>query len=202
MSQALETEQKLMTVEEYLAFEERSKRKHEYMNGEIFLMAGVKRNHSTIAQNVSRSLGNQLENNPCEVHGSDIKVLLREGHFVYPDVSVACGEIVFTANDIVLLNPAVVFEVLSKSTESRDRGEKREDYMRLQSLRHFVMVAQNRVCVEHYSRQENGKWLFEMLEDLSDVLVLESIGCQISLRDIYARVTLKPLKLVRRKKQK
>ncbi len=96
----------------------------------------------------------------------------------------------------------VVFEVLSKPTESRDRGEKAEDYFRLESLCDFVMIAQNRVRVEHYSRQEKGKWLFEALENLTDVLVLESIGCNISLTNIYAKVTLKPLKLVRRKKQK
>ena len=200
MSQALAREQKLMTVAEYLAFEERSKRKHEYMDGEIFLMAGVKRSHSTVSQNVSRSLGNQLEDKPCEVHGSDIKVLLREEHFVYPDVSVVCGEINFTANDTTLLNPVVVFEVLSKSTEARDRGEKAEDYFKLASLRDYVMIAQNRVRVEHFARQQDGKWLFEALESLADVLVLDSIGCRIPLTSIYAKVELKPLKLVKAKK--
>ena len=80
MSQALAKKQKLMTVEEYLVFEEKSKRKHEFMDGEVFAMAGVKRNHSTISQNVSRLMGNQLEKKPCEVHGSDIRVLIREGH--------------------------------------------------------------------------------------------------------------------------
>lgn len=202
MSSVLATKQELMTVEEYLAFEEKSKRKHEYMDGEIFLMAGVKRNHSTIAQNISRSLGNQLEDKPCEVHRSDIKVLAREGHFVYPDVSVVCGEVNFTANDTTLLNPVVVFEVLSKSTEGRDRGEKAEDYFRLESLRDYVMTAQNRVRVEHFSRQNNGKWIFEVLENLTDVLVLDSIGSPIPLQSIYAKVELKPLKLVNRRKQK
>jgi Uma2 family endonuclease len=115
---------------------------------------------------------------------------------------VACGEINFIANDTTLLNPVVVFEVLSKSTESRDRGEKAEDYFRLASLRDYVMIAQNRARVEHFSRQDDGKWLFEVLENLADVLVLSSIGCQIPLKDIYARVDLKPLKLVKKRKQK
>ena len=107
MSQALATRQELMTVEEYLAFEERSKRKHEYMDGEIFLMAGVKRNHSLIGSNLTTEISIQLRAKECEVHGSDIKVLLREGHFVYPDVSVACGEINFIANQQFSMKPEV-----------------------------------------------------------------------------------------------
>ena len=200
MSQALAREQKLMTVAEYLAFEERAKRKHEYMDGEIFLMAGVKRNHSLIGGNLTTEISIQLRGKDCEVLGSDIKVLLREEHFVYPDVSVVCGEINFTANDTTLLNPVVVFEVLSKSTEARDRGEKAEDYFKLASLRDYVMIAQNRVRVEHFARQQDGKWLFEALESLADVLVLDSIGCRIPLTSIYAKVELKPLKLVKAKK--
>jgi hypothetical protein len=91
---------------------------------------------------------------------------------------------------------------LSNSTESRDRGEKAEDYFRLKSLRDYVVIAQNRARVEHFSRQDDGKWLFEVLENLADVLVLSSIGCQIPLQGIYARVNLKPQKLVKKRKQK
>lgn len=200
MSRALARKEIFMTVEEYLVFEEKSKRKHEFMDGEIFQMAGVKRNHSTISQNVSRAVGNQLEDKPCEVHGSDIKVMIREGHYVYPDVSVVCDEISFDKNSTTLLNPVVIFEVLSKSTESRDRGDKAEDYLRLESLRDYVMIAQNRVRVEHYSRIGGGKWTFEALESLDDVLILDSIDCKIPLKNIYAKVELKPLKLIKKKK--
>lgn len=200
MSQALAKKEKLMSVAEYLAFEEKSKRKHEFMDGEIFAMAGVKRNHSTISQNISRRIGNQLEEKPCEVHGSDIKIRIREGHYVYPDVSVVCDEIDFDLNNTTLLNPIVVFEVLSKSTEARDRGEKAEDYFKLKSLRDYVMITQNRVRVEHYSRIKEGKWTFEVLESLEDVLVLDSIASQISLKNIYSKVELKPLKPIKNKK--
>lgn len=200
MSQASAKKQEFISVQEYLAFEEKSKRKHEYMDGEIYAMAGVKRNHSTISQNISRSVGNQLEEKPCEVHGSDIKVPVREGHYVYPDVSVVCDDINFDANQTILLNPIVVFEVLSKSTEARDRGEKAEDYFKLKSLRDYIMITQNRVRVEHYSRIDGGKWTFEILENLDDVLILDSIGCKILLKNIYSKVELKPLKLVKKKK--
>jgi Uma2 family endonuclease len=199
MSQTL-AKKDLMTVEEYLAFEEKSKRKHEFMDGEIFAMAGVKRNHSTISQNLSRNIGNQLEDKPCEVHGSDIKIRIREGHYVYPDVSVVCDTINFDTNNTTLLNPIVVFEVLSKSTEVRDRGNKAEDYFKLESLRDYVMIAQNRVRVEHYSRIGQEKWTFEVLESLDDFLVLDSIGCKTPLKNIYSKVELKPLKLLKNKK--
>jgi len=200
MSQALAKKEKFISVAEYLAFEEKSKRKHEYMDGEIFAMAGVKRNHSLIASNITTELNIKLRERPCEVHGSDIKILIREGHYVYPDVSVVCDEIDFDSNNTTLLNPIVVFEVLSKSTEARDRGEKAEDYFKLKSLRDYVMIAQNRVRIEHYSRIQVGKWTFEVLESLEEMLVLDSIGCKISLENIYSKVELKPLKLIKAKK--
>lgn len=200
MSQASAKKQEFISVEEYLAFEEKSKRKHEYMDGEIFQMAGVKRNHSLIGSNVTTELNVKLREKPCEVHGSDIKVLIREGHYVYPDVSVVCDEINFDINNTTLFNPVVIFEVLSKSTEARDRGEKAEDYFKLESLRDYVMIAQNRVRIEHYARISGGKWTFEVLESLDDSLILDSIGCKISLKNIYSKVELKPLKIVKRKK--
>jgi Uma2 family endonuclease len=201
MSQVLASKQKIMSVAEYLVFEEKSKRKHEFMDGEIFQMAGVKRNHSTISQSISRSMGNQLEDKPCEVHGSDIKILIREGHYVYPDVSVVCDEINFDANNTTFFNPIVIFEILSKSTEARDCGEKAEDYFKLESLRDFVMIAQNRYRVEHYSRIEGVKWTFEVLEDLESILVLESISSEISLKNIYSKVDITKLKLINSKKK-
>lgn len=199
MSQAL-TKKTPMTIEQYLAFEEKSKRKHEFMDGEVFAMAEVKRNHSLIATNTTTELSILLREKPCEIHGSDIKIRIREGHYVYPDVSVVCNEIDFDSNNTTLLNPIVIFEVLSKSTESRDHGDKAEDYFKLASLRDYVMIAQNRVRVEHYSRIKKGKWTFEVLESLDDELVLSSIDCKISLKRIYSKVELKPLKLIKNKK--
>jgi Uma2 family endonuclease len=201
MSQVLATKQKIMSVAEYLVFEEKSKRKHEFMDGEIFQMAGVKRNHSLIGSNITTELNINLREEPCEVHGSDIKILIREGHYVYPDVSVVCDEINFDANNTTLFNPIVIFEILSKSTEARDRGEKAEDYFKLESLRDFVMIAQNRYRVEHYSRIEGGKWTFEVLEDLESILVLESISSEISLKNIYSKVDITKLKLINSKKK-
>lgn len=197
MSQS--TVEKLMSEAEYLVFEEKSKIRHEFMDGEIFAMAGATRKHNLLTTNISRSLGNQLEEGNCEVYASDFRVKIREGHNVYPDVAVACGDISTENNDTTLLNPTVVFEVLSKSTEKRDRGEKAEDYFKLPSLQDYILVSQNRVRVEHYSRQSNNNWLLRIHESLDEELILESIDCSISLVIIYLKLNLPQISLVEKK---
>lgn len=195
------TAEKLMTEAEYLAFEEKSKIKHEYMDGEIFAMAGASRKHNLATANISRVLGNQLEESNCEVYASDFRVRIREGHNVYPDVAVACGNIQTADKENTLLNPTVVFEVMSRSTEKRDRGDKAEDYFSLPSLKDYILVSQYRVRVEHFSRQKNNVWLLKIYEDLNDVVELDSIGCKVPLKMIYLKLKIAPLKLVGKKKK-
>ncbi len=199
MSQAVA--EKLMSEAEYLAFEQRSKIKHEFMDGEIFAMAGATRRHNLATTNISRILGNALVETDCEVYASDFRIKIRDGHNVYPDVAVACGEIQTEGNETTLLNPIVVFEVLSKSTEKRDRGDKAEDYFKLNSLQDYVLVSQYRVRVEHFSRQKNNVWTLKIYEDLNDVVELNSIKCKISLELIYLKLNISPLKLVDKKKK-
>ncbi|MEP7039094.1 MAG: Uma2 family endonuclease [Acidobacteriota bacterium] len=199
MNQAIA--EKLMSEQEYLAFEEKSKIKHEYMDGEIFSMAGATRKHNLATTNISRILGNQLEETDCEVYTGDFRVRVRGGHNVYPDVAVACGDILTVDDDKTLLNPIVVFEVLSKSTEKRDRGEKAEDYYKLDSLQDYILVSQYRVRVEHFSRQANNEWTLKIYEDLKDVVELKSIKCKISLKLIYLKINISSLKLVEKKKK-
>ena len=197
MSQA--TAEKLMSVEEYLALEEKSKIRHEYMDGEIFVMSGGTRKHSLAGTNILTELGLQLRERDCEVHAGELRISVRGGHFVYPDVTVACGDIQTEDDDKTLLNPIVVFEVLSKSTEKRDRGDKAEDYFRLNSLKDYVLVSQYRVRVEHFSRQKNNEWTLKIYENLDDTLDLKSISCKISLKLIYLKLKLPPMKLVEKK---
>ncbi len=199
MNQA--TAEKLMSEQEYLAFEEKSKIRHEFMDGEIFSMAGGTRKHSLAGTNISTELGLQLRETDCEVHAGELRIRVREGHNVYPDVAVACGDILTVDDDKTLLNPIVVFEVLSKSTEKRDRGEKAEDYYKLNSLQDYVLVSQYRVRVEHFSRQKNNEWILKIYEDLKDVVELKSIHCKISLKLIYLKIKISSLKLVEKKKK-
>ncbi|HEX8734768.1 MAG TPA: Uma2 family endonuclease [Pyrinomonadaceae bacterium] len=199
MSQAVETK-KLLSEDAYLALEKKSKIKHEYMDGEIFSMAGATRRHNLVTNNISTELNLQLRETDCEVYASDFRVKIRPGHNVYPDVAVACDEILTEANDTTLLNPTVVFEVLSKSTEKRDRGDKAEDYYRLESLKDYILVSQSRIRVEHFSRQKNNEWTLKIYEDLEEVLELKSINCKIPLKLIYLKLKLSLLKLVGKKK--
>jgi len=171
------------------------------MDGETYAMAGATRKHNLVTSNISTELGLQLRKTECEVYASDFRVKIRDGHYVYPDVAAACGEILTGNNEITPLNPVVIFEVLCKSTEKRDRSEKAEDYFKLDSLKEYVLVAQNKIRVEHFSRQSNNKWSLEIFENIDDTVSLTSIDCRISLKLIYLKIKFPALKLVELKKK-
>ncbi len=193
--------EKLISVAKYLAFEEKSKIRHEFMDGEMFAMAGATRRHNLLSTNVSTELNLRLRETDCEVYASDFRVKIRDGHYVYPDVAAACGEILTENNEMTLLNPVVIFEILSKSTEKRDRSEKAEDYFKLESLKDYVLVAQNKIRVEHFSRQSGNKWSLGIFENFDDTIYLESLDCRISVKLIYLKLKFPPLKLVESKKK-
>ena len=177
------------TPQEYLALERKSETRNEYYNGEIFAMAGASREHNLTVANLLRDIGNQLEDRPCESYPSDMRVSIEAtGLYTYPDVSVVCGEPRFQDREVdTLLNPTVIVEVLSPSTEAYDRGDKFRHYRRIDSLREFVLISQDRMMVERYTRQ--GKdWVLSDMTDPDQVLKLESIGCQIPLDRIYAKI--------------
>ena len=177
------------TPQEYLALERKSETRNEYYNGEIFAMAGASREHNLIVANLLRDIGNQLEDRPCESYPSHMRVFIEAtGLYTYPDVSVVCGEPRFQDREVdTLLNPTVIVEVLSPSTEAYDRGDKFRHYRRIDSLREFVLISQDRMMVERYTRQ--GKdWVLSDMTDPDQVLKLESIGCQIPLDRIYAKI--------------
>jgi Uma2 family endonuclease len=180
---------KRYTPEEYLAIERAADFKSEYVDGFIIAMSGARREHNLIAGNLGGELRAQLKARPCETYLSDMRVLVSQtGLYTYPDVTVVCGEPLFlddTRDN--LLNPMVIVEVLSPSTKSYDRGKKFEHYRRLDSLREYVLVAQDEVLVEHYLRQGDD-WLPTVLRSLDDTLSLVSIDCHVSLREVYARI--------------
>jgi Uma2 family endonuclease len=176
------------TVEQYLALEQESEEKHEYLAGEIFAMAGASPDHIRITTDVGRSLGNQLEGRSCETFNTDLRVRTGPaGLYTYPDVSVVCGRAEFDRE--TLLNPTLIVEVLSPSTESYDRGEKFILYQRLPSLREYVLIWQNRPRIEKYVRQADDTWAYSLVEGLEAAVRLETIGCELRLAEVYARVT-------------
>ncbi len=177
------------TAQEYLALERKSATRNEYYNGEIFAIAGASREHNLIAGNVNAEIRNQILDRPCESYPSDMRVYIEAtGLYTYPDVTVVCGEPRFQGSEVdTLLNPTVIIEVLSPTTEAYDRGVKFRHYRRIGSLREFVLVSQDRMMVERYTRQGND-WVLSDMTDAEQILKLESIGCQIPLGRIYAKV--------------
>jgi Uma2 family endonuclease len=145
--------------------------------------------HSLIVANLIRELGNQLRGRPCEIHGSDLRVKVqRTGMYTYPDVVALCGEPRLEDEKLdTLLNPSVIIEVLSPSSESYDRGEKFAHYRRLDTLQEYVLVAQVRQRIEHF-RRESDHWVLTEISDAGGELTLSSLGCTLRLADIYERV--------------
>jgi Uma2 family endonuclease len=179
----------LFSPEQYLALERQARDRSEYINGHIFAMAGASRQHNLIAGNIFGELRNQLRGRPCEAYINDMRVKVNAtGLYTYPDVAALCDEPIFEdAQGDSLLNPSVIVEVLSDSTEAYDRGEKFAHYRRLESLRDYILIAQNLIRVEHFTRQGDN-WLFSEANSLSSSIHIPSIDCTIALQDIYERV--------------
>ena len=183
-----------LTPQEYLSRERRAETKSEYLRGEMFAMSGASREHNLIVGNVSRELGQQLRQRPCEVYQADMRVKVSPtGLYTYPDVTVVCGEPQFEDAEVdTLLNPTVLVEVLSPSTADYDRGGKFAHYRRLASLQEYVLISQDGPLVEHYVRQDSDQWLLTEQRGLEDMLVLPSIGCRIPLAEIYLKIRFAP----------
>lgn len=179
-----------ITPEEYLAAERKAKIKSEYIHGEVFAMSGASRAHNIITVDIITELNIQLRKRGCEVYSGDMRVRTSPtGSYFYPDVVVVCGRPRFEDNVFdTLLNPTLIIEVLSPSTETYDRGEKFSHYQELASLREYILVSQDRIRVEHYRLSET-QWIGKEFQALEDVLPLRSIGCELPLRDIYTRLT-------------
>jgi Uma2 family endonuclease len=178
------------TVEEYLAFERASDQRHEYYDGEIFDIVGGTSNHSLIIGNAYHSLRNQLDNTSCLVYTSDMRVKITSSLYTYPDISVVCEPPQFEdKQQDTLVNPVLIIEVLSPSTEQYDRGKKFEHYRRLASLRDNVLISQTRPHIEVFSRQSDTAWLFSEVTPHSSI-ELPSIRCTLGFSEAYRKVSL------------
>lgn len=181
-----------LTPEEYLARERRAETKSEYYQGEVFAMAGARRRHNLIVANTIAALCNALLDRPCEVYPSGMRVLVEPtGLYTYPDVSVVCGSPQFL-DDIedALLNPLVLVEVPSKSSEARDRGRKFAQYRTLESLQDYILISQEEHRIERFSRQQNGLWSLADAGGLDATIDIPSLGIVLPLAGIYAKVNV------------
>ena len=172
---------------EYMKLEEETGERFEYLNGEVFAMSGGTLPHSLISARLSRRIGVLIEGKGCETVGSDQRIVVLEtGLETYPDVSVYCGKAQMAGtHGLAVANPVVLIEVLSKSTEAYDRGEKFAHYRRVASLQEYVLVAQDKVRVECFRRGEGGTWVLTEYAVSSAALVLESLGVSIPIAAIY-----------------
>jgi Uma2 family endonuclease len=192
--------QPYITPQEYLRLERQSEYKSEYVNGQIFAMTGASRKHNLITTNISRELSLQLKGRPCEVYAVDMRVKVRAtGLYTYPDVAVVCGEPEFEDDFVdTLLNPTLLVEVLSQSTERYDRIAKSSYYRTIESLAEHLLVSQDELRVEQYVKQPNGEWLlFEYLAPDS-AAQLPSIDCSLLLSEVYDRISFEPNRRVPR----
>ncbi|MBF0200959.1 MAG: Uma2 family endonuclease [Desulfamplus sp.] len=180
-----------LTPEEYLEYERNSQIKHEYFDGEIFVMVGAKRNHNIINANITTNLVNQFrtDDSACRVFSNDMRIKIeKNGKYTYPDVAVACDRIEFEDNEFdILLNPIVIIEILSPSTESYDRGKKFEHYQLIESLKEYILIAQDHCLVEKYVRSNgfSGEWKYTVFNNTQQIMRIESIKCTLPLSDIY-----------------
>ncbi|PDW03002.1 Uma2 family endonuclease [Candidatus Viridilinea mediisalina] len=185
--------QRFMTEAEYLAFEQASTHKHEYYQGEIYAMTGGTEAHNLLAGNTHAALHAQLRRRECRVYNSDQRLkIMATGLYTYPDVTVVCGQPQFLeASRLNLINPTVIVEVLSPSTERYDRGMKFRHYRTIPALHDYLLIAQEEPRIEHYMRQDGDLWLLREAIGLTAQLELGSINCLLVLADVYEKVDLK-----------
>jgi Uma2 family endonuclease len=184
----------LSSAAEYLEMERRSPRKHEFLAGEVFAMAGGSQMHSLLATNLTRELGNRLKNGPCRVYNSDMRLKVEATeYYAYPDAQVACAERRFEGEkQDVLLNPKIIVEVFSDSTAGVDHSQKFWHYRHIESFQEYLLVSQDAWLIEHYVRQPNGGWLMDIAEGKDGILRLPTIQAEIPLTEIYSETDLPP----------
>lgn len=182
------------TPEQYLALERDADYKIQYLSGEIWAMAGISIPHNAISANVVSALSARFKGRSCQAFASDLRVTVTAtGLRTYPDVVAVCGQIqVHPQDKDSLINPTVLVEVLSPSTEAFDRGEKFAHYRRIETLAEYVLISQDKVRVEHYVRRQDGHWDFSEISDQQQNLILSSLDCELPLSDIYDRVVFAP----------
>jgi Uma2 family endonuclease len=177
------------TPEEYLALERNAEFRSEYLNGRIIAMSGASLEHAEIVLNIGSELRERLRSRGCRVFLNDVRAQIASmSGYVYPDVMALCGKsVILNTRPPSLTNPQLIIEVLPGTTEMYDRGEKFEAYRAIESLMEYVLVDSRRVHVEKYVRQRDF-WVFSAETDLDATLQLSSVGCSLSLREIYADV--------------
>jgi Uma2 family endonuclease len=183
-----------MTPEQYLEIERKAEHKNEYLDGKMIPMPRANRDHNRLTRDLSLILCPQVEKHGCELFASDMRVQVSPtGLYAYPDIVVTRGQQQFLDDcEDTLLNPTFVAEVLSPATERFDRGLKSQHYRKMESLREYLLIEPDRLQIDIYTRREDGVWLLGDANRDEDVLELDSIGCRVSMGDLYRNIDLPP----------
>ncbi len=180
---------KKSTVEEYLDNERNSGKKSEYLNGKILTTNNSNRTHNLIVSNITIAVGSRLGGNKAEIYVSNMRVQVNANRLSYPSVVIVNGEPSFSDNKAdVLLNPTVVFEIYSKDTSFHDKTEKLEAYLAMPSIRECLLVKEDEMRVEHYTKQNAKQWIYRIYNDKDEVVTLDALNCKVSMTEIYAQI--------------
>ena len=177
------------TAEDYLRAERASATKNEYSNGKILAVAGSNRAHSLIASNFTIAVGSRLHGQKNELYAGNMRVQINTNRFAYPDVVIVNGKPAFAdGNADILLNPAIVVEIFSTRTNTQDKTEKLESYLAMDSIREYLLIKEDEMRVEHYAKQNPKQWIYRIYNDKDEIVALDSVGCKVSLTEIYSQV--------------
>ncbi len=179
----------VLTPAEYLGIERTATSRSEYLRGEMFAMAGGSPTHSRIKTNVLGELRSRLKGNPRAPFDSDLRIKCPTGLYTYPDASVICSELEYDdEQQDTVLNPTLLMEVLSKSSEAYDRGKKFDHYRTIPSLREYVLISQDEPMIQRFLRNDDDTWTLSAVADLNQSIRLQSLGIELPLAEVYERV--------------
>jgi Uma2 family endonuclease len=177
------------SVEDYLSFERNNLNKNEFYNGKIIASKSSSRRHSLIGSNITIALGSRLRRHKCEIYNSNMHVKLSENNFSYPDVIIVKGDPTFCGKEFdVLTNPTVIIEILSEKTMFKDKTEKLEQYLQMDSVQEYLLVDEAKMRVEHYLKQNKKHFMYRIYTEQDEMVSFDSIDCKTVLSELYAKI--------------
>lgn len=180
---------KYRTPDDYLMAERQSAGKNEFLNGRVVARSGSNRWHNLIVSNVAIAVGSRIHGAKTDLYVGNMRVKLRNNFICYPDVVIVNGEPAFADQNVdLLLNPTVVVEIISSATNTADKTQKLESYLALDSIRECVLVKEDEMRIEHYAKQNAKQWVYKICNERDDVLSMDSVGCKVSISEIYAQI--------------
>ena len=183
------------TIEEYFALEEQSEVRHEFFDGEVFAMAGGTKSHNLITQNITMGLRAAVRGRGCQVFMEDVRLAVQDDfHYTYPNVVVSCDP-ADRRDPLLIRQPVLIVEVLSPSTADYDRSRKFNQYKKLASLRHYILVSQTAWVLEWFRRDDLGQWIYTVLSDPTDILEIADLNLRLPLAEVYEDTDVAPLQL-------